>query len=176
MRETSGEFVFRQQSQQWTYTRGVFNEGLPLHIWRILTWYDLLDLHHSLVWLVCNLNYILWFLCCRKHDWDILFWPSEPKLCWMQDLSETLNGIITSGRRSVRFSWFPALDFGFIVFYRDGRPGFRSSAAPSGRARRAGSQRRLEDHFCRAHGCAASRSLSAWEILPLTHTDASTFR
>lgn len=94
----------------------------------------------------------------------------------MQDLSETLNGIITSGRRSDRFSWIPALDFGFIVFYRDGRPGFRSSAAPSGRARRAGSQSRLEDHSCRAHNSAASRSLSAWKILPFTYTDASTFR
>jgi len=66
---------------------------------------------------------MFFFFCCRKHDWDILFWPSEPKRSWMQDLTETLNGIITSGRRLIRFSWFPVLDFGFNVFlsgWKDG--------------------------------------------------------
>lgn len=41
------------------------------------------------------------FVSCRKNDSDILFWLSTPKLCWMQDVGETLNGIITAGRRSV---------------------------------------------------------------------------
>lgn len=92
----------------------------------------------------------------------------------MQDVGETLNGIITSVRRSVLL--FSALDFGYIVFYRDGRPGFRPSAAPYGRAGRAGSQSRLQDHSYRAHDSAASRSLPAWEILPVAHTDAFTYR
>lgn len=102
--EKRAQNLFRQhsQAQQWTIT------PCWCFQWRI-TIAHLKDTNmirsfgfasHLRYWFVIETT-TNFFVCCRKNDSDILFWLSTPKLCWMQDVGETLNGIITSGRRSV---------------------------------------------------------------------------
>lgn len=109
-----------------------------------------------------------------ENDRDILFVPTKQKLFWMQDLSEPLEGIITSGWCSMPTA-FP-LDIGFIAFRQNGGPGFCSTASPPCWSGRAGSPRRLSDSSYGAQFCATSRPLPAWKILPTSHTNGSAFR